>query len=285
MEIETLIENMVAEIRNVPGVSAVVLGGSRARGTQSPNSDIDLGIYYHPDNPLDLRALNQVAAHFDDAHRPDILTLPGGWGPWINGGGWLTVSGIPVDFLYRDLEKVVDVIEACYQGQVEMFYQAGHPHGFLSAMYMAELAVCKIIWESTRQEVSALKARTRSYPDALQQAIIHKFAWEIDFSLANAHKSVTRGDVVYAAGCCFRAAACLLQTLFAVNQQYWLNEKGAVALLETLPLRPSNLRARIESAFTTLSTDGQAIQSAIDTLESLSAETASLVKNIAITAH
>ena len=89
MEIETLIENIVAEIKNVPGVSAVVLGGSRARGMQSPNSDIDLGIYYHPDRPLDLQALNRVATHFDDTHRPNILTIPGGWGPWINGGGWL----------------------------------------------------------------------------------------------------------------------------------------------------------------------------------------------------
>jgi predicted nucleotidyltransferase len=285
MEIETLIENMLAEIKNVPGVSALVLGGSRARGTQSPNSDIDLGIYYHPDRPLDLQALNRVATHFDDAHRQDILTLPGGWGPWINGGGWLTVSGVPVDFLYRDLQKVTDVIAACHQGNIEMFYQAGHPHGFLSAMYMAEMAVCKIKWESARQEVSALKARTNPYPRALQRAIIARFAWEIDFSLANAHKSVTRGDVVYAAGCCFRAAACLLQTLFAVNQQYWLNEKGAVALLETLPLRPADFRTRIESAFTTLSTTGPAIQSAIDTLEGLSAETASLVENIAIPAR
>jgi predicted nucleotidyltransferase len=29
----------------IPGVVAVVLGGSRARGTATPESDVDLGLY------------------------------------------------------------------------------------------------------------------------------------------------------------------------------------------------------------------------------------------------
>jgi hypothetical protein len=42
------------KIQRVSGVTAVVLGGSRARGTARPDSDIDLGIYYHAQQPLDL---------------------------------------------------------------------------------------------------------------------------------------------------------------------------------------------------------------------------------------
>jgi hypothetical protein len=38
------------------------------------------------------------------------LTAIGDWGPWINGGAWLTVEGKRVDLLYRELDKVRSVI-------------------------------------------------------------------------------------------------------------------------------------------------------------------------------
>ena len=46
MSIESLIQDIVDEIKNVSGVKAIVIGGSRARGTNHSASDIDLGIYY-----------------------------------------------------------------------------------------------------------------------------------------------------------------------------------------------------------------------------------------------
>ncbi len=272
MDNKTLLEEIIAELQRVEGVRAVVLGGSRARGVHTPKSDIDLGIYYHPSQPLDLESMNRVATRFDDGHRAGILTPPGGWGPWINGGGWLTVQTIPVDFLYRDLQKVSDVIEACCQGQVEIAYQPGHPFGFLNSIYMGEVALCQILWESEQGEVSALKARTSPYPAALKQALVDKFAWEIGFSLDTGRKAAARGDVTYAAGCCFRAANCLLQVLFAINETYWMNEKGAVVLAETFRLRPQQFRSRVESAFATLSTERQSIEAALSSLAELAAD-------------
>lgn len=273
---EQLIQSLTAEIARVPGVSAVVLGGSRARGTHTETSDVDLGIYYHPQRPLDLAALGRVAEKFDDAQRADVLTPLGGWGPWINGGGWLKVQGVAVDFIYRDLAKVTKIVDDCHAGQVEIFYQPGHPHGFVTSIYMAELAVCQLLWESDRAEVSALKARTVPYPDRLARALVDKFSWEIDFSLGIAHKAVSRGDVVYASGCCFRAAMCMLQTLFALNRAYWLNEKGAVLASEQFSLLPPDFRARIEQAFARLSAQGTDIESAVGLLEGLSLDIARL---------
>ena len=87
MQIEILIQTIVDEVKRVEGVRAVVLGGSRARGTHTLSSDVDLGIYYDPGEFLNLAQLRDVAAKFDDEHRADVITEPGGWGPWINGGG------------------------------------------------------------------------------------------------------------------------------------------------------------------------------------------------------
>ncbi len=275
IDIQTLIDDIVECISQVDGVAAIVLGGSRARDTHTPTSDVDLGIYYRPERALDLDALGRVAAEIDDEHRSDLLTPIGGWGPWINGGGWLTVRSVPVDFLYRDLSRVTAVVEACHAGQVDIVYQPGHPHGFVSAIYMAEIAVCQALWDP-RGEVGALKAKTQPYPAALQTALIQKFAWEANFVLDTAKKGVQRADVTYVAGCCFRSVSCMLQVIFALNGQYWLNEKGAVALAESFPLRPPELRARIEEIFALLAADAQALEAALGILDDLVRDTALL---------
>ncbi|HSL41933.1 MAG TPA: nucleotidyltransferase domain-containing protein [Anaerolineales bacterium] len=269
MDVQSLIENIADEVMGVEGIRAIVLGGSRARGTHTSSSDIDLGIYYDPHVPLDLRALSKLATKLDDEHRTDVITDIGGWGPWINGGGWLKVQSHAVDFLYRDLGKVTAVIEDCLRGNVEMFYQPGHPHGFVSSIYLAEVAVCQPLWDP-EGDIVELKQKTTPYPESLQKGLVQKFAWEIDFSLAVAQKSVERADVAYAAGCCFRGVMCMLQVLFALNKQYWLNEKGAVALADTFVIKPTRLRARIEEAFQFLDANPQSIQKSIHILEELS---------------
>lgn len=277
MDRQDIIVEIVDRVKRVDGVSGVVLGGSRARGTHTSKSDIDLGIYYHPDCPLDLEALDRVATEIDDGHRTGVLTPIGGWGPWINGGGWLTVQSVPVDFLYRDLDRVAAVIDACLAGQVEMVYQPGHPHGFASSIYMAEVALCQVLWTGDGR-LSALKERTQPYPASLKKALLDKFAWEIDFSLAIAKKSIDRADVTYAAGCCFRCVACILQVVFALNECYWMNEKGAVALAESFPVRPPQFRARIEAVFGSLAATDRAIETALAGLEEIARETERLIE-------
>lgn len=85
-----------------------------------------------------------------------------------------------------------------------------------------------------------------------------------------AQKAVARGDVAYAAGCCFRSVACMNQVLFALNETYLLNEKGAVALNNGFTLCPADYQQRVESVFTLLAADGGSIKGAITILDRLS---------------
>ena len=268
MQIEMLIQKIVEEVKQVEGIKAIVLGGSRARGTHTTSSDIDLGIYYHPDTPLDLKTLRAVATRLDDEHRADVITPVGGWGPWINGGGWLKVQSQPVDFLYRDLEQVRAKIEDCLDGKVEIFYQPGHPLGFVSSMYLAEVAVCQPLWDPAGS-ISELKRKIDPYPDALKNALLQKFAWEIQFSLQIARKGAERSDVTYVAGCCFRSVMCMLQVLFALNKTHWLNEKGAVAAASNFTRKPEGLQSRINEIFQLLEANPLSMQSALLRLEEL----------------
>ena len=276
MDEAEVVSHITHRLQTVAGIQAIVLGGSRARGTHTSTSDIDVGIYYHRQASFDLASLALIATDLDDTHQSGLITKVGGWGPWINGGGWLTINARPVDFLFRDLPKVSRIVHDCLVGQIEIAYQPGHPHAFASYIYMAEIAACQLLWDP-HNVIADLKAQTQPFPPQLKQAIINTFFWEADFSLKVAQKSVSRGDVAYAAGCCFRCVACLTHTLFALNEQYWMNEKGAVALAETFQLRPEQFKERVNTAFGQLAGTPEAIAAALNTLNQLVHDTSILL--------
>lgn len=277
MDAQAIISNLVDVLKQVDGVQALVLGGSRAKGTHHPGSDIDIGIYYDPDQGLDLAQLRRAASALDDGHRDNVMTDIGGWGSWINGGGWLQVKQMPVDFLYRDLRKVSQVMEQCHAGHLTIDYQPGHPHGFLNAIYAAEVALCKVLWDPSGL-VGEMKSRMTPYPHALQKAIIEKFLWEASFSLEIGAKGIPKKDLSYIAGCCFRAVSCLNQVLFALNETYWMNEKGAAAIADSFSTVPSRYAQRVNAIITLVTEDQTGLEKALETLHELIQETEHLVK-------
>jgi hypothetical protein len=116
---EQEVRALARRLVEVPGVVGVVLGGSRARGTHRPDSDVDLGLYYR--GPLAVPHLRALAQEVTGT--PTEVTEPGGWGPWVNGGGWLTVDGWRVDWIYRDLDRVRRVWRDCQAGRYEVGFQ------------------------------------------------------------------------------------------------------------------------------------------------------------------
>ncbi|SEU27935.1 nucleotidyltransferase domain-containing protein [Paenibacillus sp. NFR01] len=273
-----IISEIVNALQKIAGVQAIVLGGSRAKGTAHAHSDIDLGIYYDPADGLDIAALNQVASALDDDHRTDLITEVGGWGPWINGGGWLQMQQIPVDWLFRDLGKVSQVMEQCLAGDITIDYQPGHPHGFVNAMYLAEVALCRVLWDP-HGLLAELKSKTQPYPPVLQAAMIRKFLWEARFSMEIGRKGIYKQDLSYIAGCCFRAVSCLNQVLFALNETYWMNEKGAVAIADAFSIKPGNYASRVNEMMTLISEDSARLGMAIEVLDELINETEGTVRD------
>jgi hypothetical protein len=90
---------------------------------------------------------------------------------------------------------------------------------------------------------------TAPYPDALRDALIRRFRWEILFSIENARTALPKGDETYIAGCAFRSLACAAQVLFAVNRRYLINEKGSLAAAARLPLTVDDLAERVKSVW------------------------------------
>jgi predicted nucleotidyltransferase len=266
---DRLLAELTEVLSVIPGVRAIALGGSRARGTATPRSDYDIGLYYDGAAPLDVEALGRVAAEIDDRGAEATVTPIGGWGPWIDGGGWLEIEEMRVDLLYRDLAKVTRVIDDCHAGRVEVAYQPGHPHAFVSAIYMGEVALCKVLHDPDGV-LAAQRARATPYPEGLKTALRQRFEWEARFSLENAEKSTARRDTTYIAGCAFRSVACLCQTLHAINGVYLLNEKGAVAAVARLARKPAAFAERVGMVLRDVSDSSYA--SGLERLDELIAE-------------
>lgn len=276
IEIETLLERIVSRLRHVSGIEGIVLGGSRAKGMHTAESDVDIGIYYAADSPVDVAGLAEAAAELDDEGRKELITPIGGWGPWINGGGWLKINARPVDFLYRDLDRVTAVAVDCREGRISVHYQPGHPHAFCSLIYMGEAALCRPLWDPNGR-VGELKRLCASYPEPLKNAVISTFMWEADFSCANARKAAGRSDVSYVAGHLFRAVSCLTQVLFAVNGAYLLNEKGAVAACARFPRSPAGFEARVSRGYSLLAPGAAELKAAVAEIEALIKDTEALL--------
>jgi predicted nucleotidyltransferase len=241
-----LAERIAEQLGDLEGVEAVVLGGSWARGEAHPDSDVDLGIYYRPDRRPSVRVLRELARELDDRHLPNLVTDFGAWGPWINGGGWLRVEGWRMDWLYRDLDLVTRKISECRAGRTACHYQPGHPHGFHIHIYAGEVHHCQVLRDSSG-ELASLKALVANYPPALKRSLTKRFLWEADFALETCRKPAQRGDVFYVSGCLFRCAACLVQVLFALNERYFVNEKGSVKAAGSFPLRPEGFEATVST--------------------------------------
>ncbi|WP_330298905.1 DUF4037 domain-containing protein [Streptomyces sp. NBC_00503] len=259
-----MIKEMAGRLAAVPGVGGVMLGGSRARGEHRPESDWDLGVYYRGD-ALDLGALRALAG-------PDVeVSGPGGWGPWVNGGAWLKVDGVAVDWILRDLDRVERVWEDCREGRYEVGVQPGHPLGFWSPCYPGEVALGQVLADPSG-ELTALRARTSVYPEPLREALIAG-AWEAEFLAAGAAKGAARADGLYVSLCLSRAFGILAQALFAADRRWCLNEKGALAAAELLPSAPPNFGDRVRALLGAQGATAEALSATVEGARALIEET------------
>jgi hypothetical protein len=232
------IGDLARRLTEISGVVGVMLGGSRARGEHTPESDVDLGLYYR--QALDIAALGALAR---EVAGPEArVTAPGEWGPWVDGGGWLSIAGTAVDWLYRDLDRVHAAWRHAETGDFSFHAQVGHPLGVPDFAYAGEVALGVVLADPTG-ELTELHRVTGHHPPRLGQALITGL-WEASFLIQIARKAVSRGDTTYIAGCLFRVVGICAHALHGHAGRWLINEKGAVAAAARLPGAPPDFAAR-----------------------------------------
>jgi len=259
---------LAERLTGVPGIVGVLLGGSRARGTHTADSDTDLGLYYR--SPLDLERLGELAREV--AGPTAVVTRPGEWGPWVDGGAWLTVDCGAVDWIYRDLDRVERCWRDAEQGRYAFHAQVGHPLGVPDFAYPGEVALGLLLADPTG-ELASLRRRAAVFPPALADALIGGL-WEADFLLGVARKAVTRRDVAYVSGCLFRVLGVCAHALHGAAGRWLVSEKGAVAAAAALPGAPARFAERAGAVFAGLDPDPVRLTAALDAAADLVLDTA-----------
>ncbi len=278
MQHKLLLQKLVDQLKPVYGLQAIVLGGSYASGSQRPDSDIDIGLYYNADQPLDTAHIRTIASTLNDTADPTVTEL-GGWGPWVNGGAWLTIRGQRVDFLYRNIDFVSSTLDDCNHGIIRSDYWQQPAYGFHSFMYCTETVICRPLYDPD-QVIERLKTKViPRYSPRLKQAIIKDFLWRARFTLDNTSRAAARGEVYLVTGNLARTVHCLVQILYALNETYYLSEKKLAADVGSFRLRPDMFVERIYALLGATGTTSMQLQESLAKTEALYNELSLLVED------
>ncbi len=240
---QALLDAITARLAGVEGVQAVGLGGSYARGTQRPGSDLDIAIYYTEIKPFLIKDIQIVADEISVQGPPQVTDFYG-WGAWVNGGAWIQTAAGKVDFLYRNLEQVQRTIQEAQQGITRHDYDQQPAYGFYSVIYLAETKVCVPLHDPAGH-LAGLKAQVAVYPARLKERLTASSLWLAEFSLVHAAGYAANGDVYATAGALGRASAYMTQALFSLNETYFMNDKTALKELAEFALLPSGYVKRL----------------------------------------
>jgi predicted nucleotidyltransferase len=274
-----LVSSLTKRLGAIRGISAVVLGGSHARGRARPDSDIDLGVLYSEADPFSIQSIRELAEDVNDTAEPVVSGLYG-WGPWVNGGSWLTIGGQRVDLIYRNIEHLERVIADAEAGRYELHYAQQPPFGFFSATYLGEIAICIPLLDPEAR-IEKLKRRVANYPDALRRAVVQDYLWMAEFGLsAFAVKFARRSDTYGTTACLTSAVNQLILVLFALNRRYPINDKTVLAEVEEFELAPREFGSRVQKILARPGVTDAELIASVESISQLLRETVELTEGL-----
>jgi predicted nucleotidyltransferase len=209
-ELPAAITELAAQLAALPGTVAVALGGSRAAGTARPDSDWDLGVYYRAEAPLDPAAVRALS--YDG-----FVSELGEWGPIVNGGAWLTSGDLPVDVLFRDLDRIARWSAEAEAGRFEVLLQNGHRAGAPTYLPVGELAIARVLHGALPRP---------AFPDALCETAPARWRERARVALLFASGRADLGDALGTAGMLSEAVLCAAHAVLAKRSEWALTEKG-----------------------------------------------------------
>lgn len=269
-----IISTIVDRLSRVPNLVAIALGGSFASGRARATSDLDFGLYYREDSPFSVDDIQRVARTLSDQAHPAVTDFYQ-WGPWVNGGAWITTRSGKVDFLYRNLDQVERTISEAEVGESQHHYGQQPPYGFYSVIYLAEIKIAIPLLDPDGQ-LDGLKTRVSRYPSKLKSRIVNESLWSAEFTLKFAESAAAATDLYGTVGCITRVLANLTQVLFAMNDEYFLTDKRLAQVLATFSKLPAGYVARMERILSKPGEDAETLTATVDFLRKLWTEVVAL---------
>ncbi len=235
---DPVLEQVVAEMRVLPGVVAIGLGGSRSIGTANAFSDYDIILFSEKQDGVDGGATQRVLERF--------------------GGGWqggeakpfadMTVQGKKVELLFRSIERIEAEIAMAKKGQFKRTLNPLHVIGFLSTIVVSYATYIVPLWDP-QGRLKQLVASAFPYPEVLRDKLIDTFRTEAKVALIHAGKTNSVHDIAHLMGLYSRAHVAWIITLFSINRKYPIIDKGGRQLVPRMPVHPENFDFRTKAIF------------------------------------
>lgn len=215
---------------DVPGVAAVVLGGSVSRGEADRFSDIELGVFW-VEGPTELARRDAVARAGGEVQR--LYPYAEDEAAWYD--DWL-VDGVVVEAVHMttaSMQRLLDsVLREHDPDPGKQVVIAGIVDGV--ALHGADVLAA---W---RDDASA-------YPDGLVRAVVDAHAsisnfWHIEMAQARENPFLAFRKIV-------EVHERLLRVLLAINRVYWYGFKSLDGIGRRLRIAPDDLVARIRAAY------------------------------------
>ena len=269
-----LLDDVASALSNVKNVKAVALGGSHARNMHGPHSDLDIGIYYRETTPFEIAEIDAVAKRFSAGGSPTVTDFYD-WGPFVNGGAWIDNATCKVDFLYRNLDQLEQIVAAAQRGEWDHNFDQQPPFGYRTVTTLGEIHIAKPLYDP-ENVLGPLKAAVASYPPLLKERVAQSSLWASQFSLLFARNFAKAGDVPNTVGCMTRIYHHLVHVLFALNETYLVNDKTALREIGSFKTKPEDFGARFSAVLAAPGGNPEKLGVSLDLVDRLIAETIAL---------
>jgi len=222
-----LARKLVDAIIPLPGVRAIVVAGSVARGYADEYSDVEIPIFWEalPDDAQRHALVRALDAEFLYAYD----------GPAAE--DQLLINGMQVDLWHVTVADEDAVIRAVLEGRSTDL-------GSLNALD----TVCTCIPLYGHALVERWKAQAQAYPDGLAERLIREHL--ASFRVADLFIQAARDNPTAFYGQLSHLQQELFLVLLALNRRYFPTFKWLYRALETLPVKPAAVEQRLRRAFT-----------------------------------
>jgi hypothetical protein len=219
---------VAARLRHYPGIRAIVIGGSVARGYADAYSDLEMPLFWEALPSDDMR--QRIAADLGASY------LYGYDGPARE--DQLLIGGFQVDFWQNTVaneERVLDEVLLGYDTDLG------------SSNFLDTVRACIPLYGEAI--IARWKARAAAYPEGLAVRAIEEAVGRLDRGHTEAHAARDNPTMAYAAITALQQEAFLI--LLALNGAYFPSYKWLYRALERMPVKPTGIEARFRHAYTT----------------------------------
>lgn len=249
-----MVNQLFEELKKLPEVSAIALGGSRAGTNYDEKSDYD--IYLYIDSPIDINIRKEILSRYCK-----VLELGNSF--WEYEDNCILNNDIDIDILYRNLDDFTKGLEYVVE-------QHNPYNGYTTCMWH-NLLTCKIIYDRDGKLQKTKERFNIPYPVELKENIINRNIKLLNESLPayslQIKKAIKRNDKV---SINHRISAFLesyFDIVLAVNELTHPGEKRLISLCkQNCKILPNNFEENLDTLFNNMFIDSEKTIEILDIL-------------------